>query len=153
MNIDKVETLNIVSLFKLIIFNILTLGIYGGQYIKLLSEKLNQLDDIKHPINLHLCLTIVTLIYVNALFSISTVFYSGSELFHAASSLVSLITWVAVLVWALKVRDILNSTLLLKKGDENWFSLAWTVIFNYLYFNHKIELICRGPSRDSVENT
>ncbi|WP_198599286.1 DUF4234 domain-containing protein, partial [Vibrio sp. 10N.261.55.A7] len=110
---NKIETLNTVSLFRLIILNILTFGIYGGHYIKLLSEKLNQLDYIKHPIKLHLCLTIVTLIYVNALFSISTVFYRDSELLHAASSLVSFITWVAVLVWALKVRNLLNSTLLL----------------------------------------
>ncbi|WP_206748378.1 hypothetical protein, partial [Vibrio sp. 10N.261.55.A7] len=67
--------------------------------------------------------------------------------------LVSFITWVAVLVWALKVRNLLNSTLLLAKGDDNWVSLAWTIVFNYLYFNHKIEFICRNPSRDRVENT
>jgi hypothetical protein len=65
---------------------------------------------------------------------------------EVASGIVDFISFILILVWSFKVRNRLNTLLKTRSGYPSWFHGFWTFLFEHLYINYKINVLCKDTA-------
>lgn len=121
----------------LLVFSIITLGIYTAYYIFKQTNKINKYLDTDEKLSNSL----VSFLILSSLVSAFSYFFGivlATNLFDDIECIFSYIFVILTITWGLKVRNVMNKLMNYYKDDNECFSILWTVLFTPYYFNYKI---------------
>jgi len=157
---NLIQSLRSQSTWKLLFLSIITLGIYGAHYMRNQTKSLNkQLSDDQQISNgLVLSILILSYITVALIIPFFVVLDENPQLdqLDQISANIDKVLSILILVWGFKARNRMNSLLGLSEGglsvskdDTKWFHGFWTFLFQYFYFNYKVNKISED---DKISN-
>ncbi|MCB1214026.1 MAG: DUF4234 domain-containing protein [Deltaproteobacteria bacterium] len=142
MSQEVIKKLEWGSTFKLVIFSIISLGIYVAYYIARQTKVLNEVLPEEKKINQALIKAIFIFAYVGIV-SIVLVFFIPEE-----NPLIKILDAVdrvfgfLLLYWSFVVRERMNKDLLeSQKGSPTWFNGIATFFFSPFYINYKVNTL------------
>lgn len=126
------------STWFLLFINLITLGLYSAHYMIRQTKIINSHLDKKNKLSIYF-------VFLIALLKYSSVFIVFVELttfttlkLASAAFLIDLLVHLIVIAWCVKARNRMNHILNVPPGHFAWFSLLWSIVFRYLYFNYKV---------------
>ncbi len=153
MNIQELKSQSTLRLFLL---TVITYAVYPVHYLRRLTNLINvQLvppDRISHGF----IVANFAFAYLSLVLLVPYIVVPEGHPLEIISEVIDMISLILILVWSFKVRNRLNSALGSKPGDPSWFHAGWTVFLEYLYINHKINVLSKreagqGPRTDGED--
>jgi len=145
--ISSIERFKDQRTWRLFGLGIITYGVYFAYYIKRQTAIINEMVDVQERISDGFVNTILVMSYISLILLFPYVAVDDGHPVEMISNLIDSILGVMLLVWGFKARNRLNAVYDISKYDKEWFHGLWTFLFSPMYFNYKINSICK----ESVE--
>ena len=129
------------STLLVVIFSIVTLGLYNLYWMYTRTQKLNALLSPEDRIANWLPTAAMTLAFISILLSISSEYIPVTEEFLVIDNTISIINFVFTLTWVFAIRKVINLLLESRPEDESWLNGFITFIFSIFYFQYRINQI------------
>ncbi|KZM43688.1 hypothetical protein OA92_08365 [Marinomonas sp. SBI22] len=165
-NLNLIKELQHQGTWRLVILSIVTLTVYWAHYIARQSKIINTVVSDKEKISKEF----ISVLFVLSYFSLSMVFIEALLLIDSirdsfvaflinsdvASNIYlllldidtysGLVIFIMIVVWAVKVRNRMNTYCELNKGDLSRFNIFWSIVFTPYYFNYNVNCIMEEES-------
>ncbi|TCS39977.1 DUF4234 domain-containing protein [Reinekea marinisedimentorum] len=128
--------------FRLVVLNLITLGVYNAFYIKRQSKRLNLYLDKNQKIPDLLISMIILFSYLSIAIMIGRHFLEISSPVENLLKIADQLRWAFSLLWAFEAKNRINTIFQIDRDDDEWFEGAWSFIFGAVYFNYKVNQVC-----------
>ncbi len=140
MNIQELQSQSTLRLFLL---TAVTYAVYPVYFLRRLTNHANVDLALDQRISHDFVVANFFFAYLSLAMFVPYLIVPEGHPVEAISGLIDLVSAVLILVWCFKVRNRLNSLLVLAPGSASWFDGLWTFFFQFLYINYKINVLCR----------
>lgn len=140
-NLDFLEEIQSQSTWRLFGLSVITGGIYEAYYIHKLTKQINPIVEIGKRLSNALINSIFVLCYLSVIFRIVEKFFEENMEIGIATLLIMLVTRIALITWAFKIRSRIHVHCELDKKTYMWFSAFWTFFYAPIYLNYRINCL------------
>ena len=138
------------STWRLLGLGLITYGVYYAHYIARQTRTINEHAPDGGKISLAFVGTIFALSYLTLGLFIGYLFIDEQHPIAVAGLVLDRVWLVLILFWGFYARSRVNVLTAAERGDSNWFSGFWTLLFTPLYFNYKINVLNSGGENQRV---
>jgi len=138
------------STWRLLGLAVITYGVYYAHYIAQQTRTINVHVPDEVRISPAFVVTIVALSYLTLGLFIGCLFVDDQHPIAIASNVLEGVWSLLILVWGFFARSRVNMLTAAQRGNPNWFSGLWTLLFTPLYFNYKINVLTSGGENQRV---
>lgn len=126
----------------LLLFGLITYGLYWAYYARWQTQKINAEVDDSLKISTFFVHTLFVMSHLSFVFFLIYTF-SGEAAANSimGSQFVDIVRTLMLVVWGLLARDAVNAHCEIKSTDEDWFNGPLSFFFSPLYFNYKVDLL------------
>ncbi|WP_169334298.1 DUF4234 domain-containing protein [Rubritalea marina] len=150
---DVITDLKSQSTWRLLFLSTITLGIYGAHYMVKQTEVLNTHLEAQERLSETFTKTILAFSYLSTValipYSLMDVSSEIDQLYNTLNNLFSLL----FVIWAFKARNRMNKLIGAHKfkGNTRWFHGFWTFLFQYFYFNYKVNQLAARNAAEPAQ--
>ena len=148
MNIQNLQSQSTARLFLL---TVITYAVYPAHYLNRLTKLINPLLNSEQRISYEFVVASFSFAYLSLALFVPYLLVPEGHPMDALSGLADGLSGLFFLIWSFKIRNRLNSLREATPGDEHWFHGFWTFVFQYLYINFKINVLCNLQAETGAE--
>jgi hypothetical protein len=137
------------STWRLFFLGLITFGVYWAHYLKRQNHIINEYLDEPQKIPEGLILAIFVISYVSLFMLVPYFLVEEGHPVEKFSDLLDFVWCIGLLVWGFKARNRMNALSSNEESKNYWFSGLWTFLFSPLYFNFKINKICKQKAENA----
>lgn len=142
-NLDSIKTFKDQSTWRLVGLAVLSLGVYFAHYIKRQTAKINVLVGEDDAVSQDFVNSLMAISYIALILYIANIASQFLYPTHIASNIADLIWSITIITWGFMARNRLNTAYEISKENKEWFHGFWIFSFSMMYFNYKINSICK----------
>ena len=129
--------------FKLVGLGIITYGVYLAYYIKKQTARINEIIGEEERISKGFVDSIIAMSYISLILFFAYLEVDDGHPVEIVSDIFERVLAIMLIIWGFKARNRINSAYEITTEDHEWFHGFWTFVFSPMYFNYKINCICR----------
>jgi hypothetical protein len=147
---NLLKRLNYQSTWSLALLTMVTFGAYPAHYIYRQTSIINQYIDSEEQCPKGCEYVIFVFFYLNALCGIASLAVVEGHPVQRISDIFGLAWGLLALFWSLWARGRMNKLLYGKYGQPYSYSISWSIIFFFCYFNYRSNKIYEMLSNKSL---